>query len=147
MKFLTAIPVYNEERHVEEVLQEVRRYSPNILVVNDGSSDHTADKVKAFPRATLINHNRNRGSGASTNTGVKHARGEICVMTDGDGTYPVQDIPRLLAEMDETVSQFPTQMLGHLGTADLRTLVDLLERARLHCDDRANPTCDGTSKS
>ncbi len=51
----------------------------------------------------------------------------------------------LLAEMDETISQLPAQLLGHLGEADLRTLVDLLERARLHCDDLANPTCDGTS--
>ena len=37
MKVLTAIPVYNEERHVEGVLDEVRRFSPNILVINDGS--------------------------------------------------------------------------------------------------------------
>ena len=43
MQFLTAIPVYNEERHVEEVLREVRRYSPNIVVVNDGSTDRTAE--------------------------------------------------------------------------------------------------------
>jgi DNA-binding MarR family transcriptional regulator len=53
----------------------------------------------------------------------------------------------LLSEMDETVSQFPAKMLGHLGDDDLRTLVGLLERARLHCDDRANPTCEGSSRS
>jgi DNA-binding MarR family transcriptional regulator len=51
----------------------------------------------------------------------------------------------LLSEMDETVSRFPAQMLGHLGDDGLRTLVDLLERARRHCDDRSQPTCDGTS--
>src|SRR5262249_32155515 len=43
MRFLTAIPVYNEERHLESVLNEVRRYSPHILVVNDGSTDHTVE--------------------------------------------------------------------------------------------------------
>jgi DNA-binding MarR family transcriptional regulator len=53
----------------------------------------------------------------------------------------------LLAEMDETVSQFPAQMLGHLGDADLRTLIDLLERARRHCDERSQPTCDGSQSS
>ena len=42
MKVLTAIPVYNEERHVEDVLREVRRHTPDILVVNDGSTDATA---------------------------------------------------------------------------------------------------------
>ena len=51
----------------------------------------------------------------------------------------------LLSEMDETVSQFPARMLGHLGDDGLRTLIDLLERARRHCDDRSSPTCDGTS--
>jgi dolichol-phosphate mannosyltransferase len=42
MRFLTAIPVYNEERHVEQVLAEVRRFSQDILVVDDGSRDGTA---------------------------------------------------------------------------------------------------------
>jgi DNA-binding MarR family transcriptional regulator len=58
-------------------------------------------------------------------------------------TFISSDGLSLLAEMDETVSQFPTQMLGHLGEDNLRTLIDLLERARLHCDPRARPTCDG----
>src|SRR2546421_522671 len=42
MKLLTAIPVYNEERHLNSVIREVRRHSPEILVVNDGSTDRTA---------------------------------------------------------------------------------------------------------
>jgi glycosyltransferase involved in cell wall biosynthesis len=100
------IPAYNEQEGIGETLAKIletmdaAKYDYEVIVVNDGSSDRTADKVKEFPRVTLINHTRNRGSGASTNTGVKHARGEICVMTDGDGTYPVQDIPRLLEEMN-----------------------------------------------
>lgn len=101
------IPAYNEQEGIGETLtklfmaMDAAQYDYEVIVVNDGSTDHTADEVKKFARATLVSHTRNRGSGASTNTGVKHARGEICVMSDGDGTYPVQDIPRLLAEMDE----------------------------------------------
>jgi DNA-binding MarR family transcriptional regulator len=53
----------------------------------------------------------------------------------------------LLGEMEETVSQFPLQMLGHLGDGDLRTLIDLLERARRHCDERSKPTCEGNADS
>ena len=53
----------------------------------------------------------------------------------------------LLSEMDETVSRFPAEMLGHLGDADLRTLISLLERARAYCDSRTSPSCDGTSPS
>lgn len=101
------IPAYNEQEGIGETLEKIfqamdaAHYDFEVIVVNDGSNDHTADVVKEFPRATLVNHTRNRGSGASTNTGIKHARGEICVMTDGDGTYPVQDIPRLLEAMNE----------------------------------------------
>ena len=101
------IPAFNEREGIGETLSiifetmDAAKYDYEVIVVNDGSNDGTPDQVKKFARATLVNHTRNRGSGASTNTGVKHARGEICVMTDGDGTYPVQDIPRLLQEMNE----------------------------------------------
>ncbi|HZQ08965.1 MAG TPA: glycosyltransferase family 2 protein [Anaerolineae bacterium] len=101
------IPAFNEEEGIGPTLatifqtMDAAHYDYEVIVVNDGSTDHTPDEAKKFPRATVLNHPRNRGSGASTNTGVRHARGEIIVMTDGDGTYPVQDIPRLLAEMDE----------------------------------------------
>jgi glycosyltransferase involved in cell wall biosynthesis len=101
------IPAYNEEEGIGDTLKTIfetmdaAKYDYEVIVVDDGSSDGTADQVRRYSRATLVRHSRNRGSGASTNTGVRHARGEIIVMTDGDGTYPVQDIPRLLAEMDE----------------------------------------------
>lgn len=49
----------------------------------------------------------------------------------------------LLAEMHPVVSQFPAQMLGHLSEHDLLTLIHLLERARIHCDERHSPTCEG----
>jgi glycosyltransferase involved in cell wall biosynthesis len=101
------IPAYNEQEGIGDTLSKIfetmdaAHYDYEVIVVNDGSSDRTAEIVKQFPRVNLLNHSRNRGSGASTNTGVKHARGEICVMTDGDGTYPVQDIPRLLEKMND----------------------------------------------
>jgi dolichol-phosphate mannosyltransferase len=53
---LTAIPVYNEERHLHDVLEEVRRYSSDILVVNDGSTDRTAELLTAEPGLTVITH-------------------------------------------------------------------------------------------
>src|SRR5207249_10125255 len=75
-------------------------YAFEVIVVDDGSTDQTPQVVGRFGRAQLIQHPNNRGTGAATNTAIRHARGEIIVMTDGDGTYPVQDIPRLLKEMD-----------------------------------------------
>ena len=56
MRFLTAIPVYNEERYLESVLQEVRRYSPHILVVNDGSTDRTPEMLARQDGIDVITH-------------------------------------------------------------------------------------------
>ncbi|MDO8690931.1 MAG: glycosyltransferase family 2 protein, partial [Dehalococcoidia bacterium] len=53
------------------------------------------------PWVKLLQHATNRGTGASMITGIRQAHGEVVVMTDGDGTYPNQDIPRLLALMGE----------------------------------------------
>ena len=60
MTFLTAILVYNEERHLEGVLREVRRYSPHILVVNDGSTDRTAELLARQEDLKVITHPHNR---------------------------------------------------------------------------------------
>ena len=53
MNFLTAIPIFNEESTLHQVLQEVRRYSPDILVINDGSTDRTAEASVAHQRNTI----------------------------------------------------------------------------------------------
>lgn len=101
------IPAYNEAEGIGPVLDTIFKtmdaasYDYEVIVVDDGSTDGTADAVRKNSRATLFQHPKNRGTGAATNTAIRHARGEIVAMTDGDGTYPVQDIPKLLAYMDE----------------------------------------------
>ena len=65
MRWLTAIPVYNEAKHVREVLAQVQQYSPHILVVNDGSTDGTARLLDAEPGLHRIDHPTNRGYGAA----------------------------------------------------------------------------------
>jgi len=61
MRVLTAIPVYNEERYVQKVLAEVRRYCPDILVVNDGSTDRTAELLVEQDGIRVVTHPKNRG--------------------------------------------------------------------------------------
>lgn len=101
------IPVYNEEEAIGDDLDLIIRtmkasgYPYEVIVVDDGSTDGTAQIVAQREGAVLLRHPENRGTGAARTTGLKHAQGEIIVMTDGDGTYPNHDIPRLLAFMGE----------------------------------------------
>lgn len=95
------VPVYNERQAIGHDLDLITEtmaasgYKYELIVVDDGSTDHTAEIARG-KGVRLIQHPINRGSGASRRTGILEAKGEIVVMTDGDGSYPVQDIPRLL---------------------------------------------------
>ena len=78
MRLLTAIPVYNEERHLLSVLREVRKYSPHILVINDGSTDRTGELLAAEKDIHVVTHARNSGYGAAL-IGTKHYNArELC---------------------------------------------------------------------
>ena len=99
MNWLTAIPVYNEERHLEHVLREVRRYSEQILVVNDGSTDGTAALLDAEPGLFRIDHPANRGYGAALISAFSFAREhdyDVLVTMDCDGQHEPARIPVLL---------------------------------------------------
>jgi glycosyltransferase involved in cell wall biosynthesis len=104
MRVLTAIPVYNEARHVERVLDEVRRYSPNILVVNDGSTDGTADILARQSDLQVVTHPKNRGYGAALITAFDHAlrsNVDVLVTMDCDGQHEPARIPVLLEAMHD----------------------------------------------
>src|SRR5262245_17485406 len=99
MHVLTAIPVYNEERYLEAVLREVRRYSPEILVVNDGSTDHTAELLAQQKGLHVITHAYNRGYGAAIISAFAYALDQnmdVLVTMDCDGQHEPARIPVLL---------------------------------------------------
>jgi dolichol-phosphate mannosyltransferase len=103
-KFLTAVPVYNEARYVEGVLDEIWRYSSDILVINDGSTDGTADILARLAadngrRLTVITHAHNRGYGAALISAFAYARKQaidVLVTMDCDGQHEPARIPVLL---------------------------------------------------
>jgi len=105
-KVSVVVPVYNEEEAIAGDLRTIikamdesgREYE--VIVVNDASTDNTAEVVAQFPDVQLITHRQNRGGGFSRNTGIKASTGDVFVVTDGDATYPNQDIPRLLDAME-----------------------------------------------
>lgn len=99
-QFLTALPVFNEARNVNPVLDEVRRYSPDVLVVDDGSSDGTAGLLSRRADIVVATHDVNRGYGAALRTAFDYAirhEYDVLVTIDCDGQHEPQRIPELVA--------------------------------------------------
>jgi dolichol-phosphate mannosyltransferase len=106
MKLLTAIPVYNEEKHLERVLGEVRRYSGDILVIDDGSTDCTPELLARQSNLHLIQHPRNRGYGAAIHSAMGYAQAhhyDALVTMDCDGQHEPARIPVLLEALGREV--------------------------------------------
>ena len=99
------IPAWNEEDGITEIMERVldARKELNevgiddleLIVVDDGSSDHTSDLIRSQPDARLIQHTRNSGYGAALKTGWAEANGEWIGFLDADGTYPPEHFPQL----------------------------------------------------
>jgi dolichol-phosphate mannosyltransferase len=108
MNLSLVIPCYNESDNVVQmrdqlvsIRAELERRGPfELVLVDDGSSDDTYARLSSafagWENARIVRHDRNRGLGAALRTGFAHARGEVIVTTDSDGTYPFTSIPGLL---------------------------------------------------
>jgi glycosyltransferase involved in cell wall biosynthesis len=100
------VPAYNEEHGIRPVVELLRNamadfpYEFEILVVDDGSKDRTADEARATG-VRVVQHRQNRGYGEALKTGIRHARFERIAIIDADGSYPPQEIPRLAALLDD----------------------------------------------
>lgn len=98
LRFLTALPVFNEQTHVLDVLAEVRRHADDVLVVDDGSTDGTPRLLAETEAITVLTHPTNRGYGAALVSAFQYAieqRYEALVTIDCDGQHQ----PRLIREM------------------------------------------------
>lgn len=100
MKLSIIIPVYNEEKTIREILEKVQKakisVSYEILIVDDGSTDSTREKLKKVKGAKIILHSKNRGKGAAVKTGMKNAVGEYILIQDADLEYNPNQIKDLL---------------------------------------------------
>jgi glycosyltransferase involved in cell wall biosynthesis len=100
------IPAYNEERAIVPVVEQVRDameefpFDFEILVVDDGSRDRTAEEARTTG-VRVVQHRQNRGYGEALKTGIRHAKFEHIAIIDADGSYPPQEIPRLAALLDD----------------------------------------------
>ncbi len=106
------IPAYNEGTRLGATLEKVLAYvrergwnaEVEVIVVNDGSRDNTADLVRGFaardPVLRLVENPGNRGKGYAVRNGMLNARGEIIVFSDADLSSPIEEMPKLLAALE-----------------------------------------------
>lgn len=150
------IPAYNEETGIAEIAQRVLAIQPELakvgvdnlelLVVDDCSSDRTAEIAGRIKGVGLIRHSKNQGYGGALKTGFGRARGELIGFLDADGTYPPEYFPQLCqlalngaelvigSRMAGAASEMPkTRRLGNLIFARLLTMV-----GRQHVTDSAS---------
>lgn len=140
------IPAYNEEQGIAAIVERVLGVREGLLaegvcelellVVDDGSRDRTAEIAGGYAGVRLIRHPHNRGYGAALKTGFAQARGELIGFLDADGTYPPEYFPRLCREaldgsdlvigsrMAGEQSEMPlTRRVGNFFFAHLLTLI------------------------
>jgi glycosyltransferase involved in cell wall biosynthesis len=117
------IPAYNEEDGIAEVVKQVKARESwrEVLVVDDGSTDATAERACAAG-ARVVRHPYNKGNGAAVKTGIREARGEVILLMDGDGQHAPEDAACLVAPVgvyDMVIGarsardQAPTRALGN----------------------------------
>jgi dolichol-phosphate mannosyltransferase len=140
------VPVYNEVAHLDELLQAIHA-SPvkkEIVIVDDGSTDGTREKLHALPPAsdvTVVFHEKNCGKGAAIRSALRYARGEYVLIQDSDLEYDPRDYPALLQPLQQQAANVvygvrpdrPERGLRFfLGAKLLTTLTNLLYNAGIH---------------
>jgi glycosyltransferase involved in cell wall biosynthesis len=92
------IPAYNEERFIASVVLKARKYVDKVIVVDDGSTDATAELAEQVG-AIVLRHDSNKGKGGALNTGFRKARelgAQVVALLDGDGQHRPDDIPHMI---------------------------------------------------
>ncbi len=119
MKLSVIIPVYNEIKTIEKIIERVESQdlAEEIILVDDGSTDGTAEVLEAFNKQRqikVLSHKINKGKGAAVRTGLDEAGGDIILIQDADLEYDPRDYPNLLKPIEEGVADivYGSRFLG-----------------------------------
>ena len=101
MKICLLLPAYNESKTIGHIISEARTYIESIVVIDDGSSDNTA-QIAHEQDVIVLQHEINRGKGMALRTGFEYALEhgyEIIITMDSDGQHEPAEIPKFLARL------------------------------------------------
>jgi glycosyltransferase involved in cell wall biosynthesis len=111
LRYSIVIPAYNESARLGATLEKVLAYvhaqnwDAEVIVVNDGSRDNTADIIRAFaakdPTIRLLENPGNRGKGYSVRNGMLNARGHLVLFSDADLSSPIEEAPKLFQAIEQ----------------------------------------------
>lgn len=133
------IPAYNEEKNIEKIMQGVKLFFKNILVVDDGSKDKTYEIASRY--AKVIKLPKNRGKGFALRKGCDYvkSKAEIIIVMDSDGQHKPEDIPRLLKPLEEVDIVFASRKINknmpfvfRFGNCVINNISSMLNNIKLH---------------
>jgi glycosyltransferase involved in cell wall biosynthesis len=104
LKACVIIPTYNNAATLAAVIEDVAKYSSHIIVVNDGSTDHTVDIVKQYPLVQFINYEKNVGKGWALRKAFAYAAEKgykFGITIDSDGQHFAKDLPAFINKLEE----------------------------------------------
>jgi len=119
MNLSIIIPVYNEEKNIQEIIKRVQatKRASEIIIVDDGSHDGTRDILKTLDgkkKVRVIFQEKNQGKGAAVVVGMKAATGDVLLIQDADLEYDPRDYPALLQPIEEDIADvvYGSRFLG-----------------------------------
>lgn len=116
LQCVVLIPTYNNAGTIAQVIEDVKSYAPDIIVINDGSTDRTSDILKGINDIRVIEYDNNKGKGYALRLGIRKAQEmgyRYAITIDSDGQHYADDIPVFI----ERIEQVPDSLL--IGAREL----------------------------
>lgn len=107
MKIYIVIPLHNEEKHIENLLKDLTKYRLPIVIVDDGSSDSSLQKLQnsRTSKLKILKHEVNLGKGAAMKTGAEYAfnkKADAVIFMDSDSQHSPSDLPKFIDELKKS---------------------------------------------